>query len=193
MNATVEPADRPDAADRAQLKRLYSVFNSTNSLGGGAGGGIAGELTKSSMEELVARLVRETGFGRGSYFLDVGHGTGKPSLHTAVHPRCEMSAGVECVDGCCRRPFAAAAAAAESAAAAAAAAADASAFLTATRYYGDKWLLSMENLRRALEAKAADELALGAVRFFHADGEVQLTCSLPLLQLHAAPAAGAFR
>jgi hypothetical protein len=94
--AAAEPAKMFAAKPVAKpAARLYQVFSTTNELGGGAGGAIAGELTKRSMEAIVEALQNHAGFNADSKFLDVGHGTGRPSLHMAVHPGCAVSAGVE--------------------------------------------------------------------------------------------------
>eukprot|EP01050_Picozoa_sp_SAG11_P019853 SAG11_NODE_3230_length_2596_cov_1.415298_1_plen_404_part_00 len=88
-------SDNRTGEQHVLLRRLYQVFSTTNELGGGAGGAIAGELTKRSMEAIVKELQDRAGFGADSKFLDVGHGTGRPSLHMAVQPGCAVSAGLE--------------------------------------------------------------------------------------------------
>ena len=65
--------------------------------GGGNGGAIYGEVTKSSMHKLVQLMVDSTNLGPNSRFLDVGSGIGKPNLHVAQYPGVKVSIGIELI------------------------------------------------------------------------------------------------
>ena len=59
-------------------------------------GPIYGELTKSSMQNVVKCMIEHTRLSQDSRFLDVGSGIGKPNLHVAEYPGVSFSCGVEC-------------------------------------------------------------------------------------------------
>ena len=65
--------------------------------GGGNGGAIYGEVTKSSMHKLVQLMVDSTNLGPNSRFLDVGSGIGKLNLHVALYPGVKVSIGIELI------------------------------------------------------------------------------------------------
>jgi len=79
------------------VNRLYSVIQgATGSLGGnGYNGPIYGELTRVSMQRIIAALKEKCQLGIGSSFIDIGSGLGKPCFHVAEDSQCELSVGIE--------------------------------------------------------------------------------------------------
>lgn len=78
-------------------KNVYKIVQKmTGKIGGnGHGGAIYGELTLGSMQKMVELMKKYTDFNKGSRFIDVGCGLGKPNLHVAQDPQVEFSYGIE--------------------------------------------------------------------------------------------------
>ena len=86
----------PVAADEAS-KILYKAMDAEERrLGGGEGMlGVYGTIRKTGMQKVVDALKSSTGMGRGSRFLDVGAGLGRPMLHALISPGVARSRGFE--------------------------------------------------------------------------------------------------
>ena len=79
------------------VEHAYRIIRRlTGNIGGnGYHGPIYGELTMGSMQKIVNLLMKHTGFGKASRFIDVGSGIGKPNIHVAQDPGVAFSCGVE--------------------------------------------------------------------------------------------------
>ena len=86
-----------DAIVTAEVVALYNAINTVNrEMGGsGSGGPMYGEITCKSFQRICSYLKRHMDFKRTSYFLDIGAGLGKPSLHVLLDPGVQFSFGVE--------------------------------------------------------------------------------------------------
>lgn len=78
------------------VNAAYSdVQRASGHIGGEAhGGAIYGEMAKGDMQRLIEVLRTVTQLNRGSVFLDIGAGLGKPSIHVAIEIGC-LAIGVE--------------------------------------------------------------------------------------------------
>ncbi|CAG9461620.1 unnamed protein product [Pedinophyceae sp. YPF-701] len=84
-----EPADvacETDAEKAARLERVAALYRHMRrletQLGGGEGvEGLYGSISQVSMQKVIDVLKSRCGLGRGSVFLDVGAGLGRPILH----------------------------------------------------------------------------------------------------------------
>ena len=85
---------------RAAVDKTYSTSRKvTGGLGGNANGGaIYGELTQGYMQQVCDFLIKHTGLGESSRFIDVGCGLGKPNNHVATYAGVEFSFGLEYVE-----------------------------------------------------------------------------------------------
>lgn len=79
------------------MKVAYSIVKRcTGELGGNASGGaIYGELTIGSMQKVIDAAIKYCKLGKGSLFIDVGSGLGKPNFHVAQYPGVAASVGIE--------------------------------------------------------------------------------------------------
>jgi len=82
---------------RPSVKKVYRIIKKlTGAIGGnGSSGAIYGELTCGSMQKMVNLMMEHTEFGPQSRFIDIGSGIGKPNIHVAQDPGCELSYGIE--------------------------------------------------------------------------------------------------
>ncbi|EJK54465.1 hypothetical protein THAOC_25904 [Thalassiosira oceanica] len=72
----------------------------TGDIGGnGQGAAMYGEMIKSSCQKAIDFLVKKTGLGPDSRFIDIGCGRAKPPLHAALYARANFSFGIE-LDPC---------------------------------------------------------------------------------------------
>ncbi|CAM9568517.1 unnamed protein product, partial [Choristocarpus tenellus] len=80
-----------------QVSHVYRLVNKATGTVGGNGnhGAIYGELTVGCMQKVVNIMKEHCGFNEKCSFIDVGSGLGKPNLHVAQDPGCEISYGLE--------------------------------------------------------------------------------------------------
>ena len=87
----------PDAIVTQEVAKMYQASDKVNrEMGGsGSGGSVYGEITSHSFQKICSYLKQHMNFDRTSYFLDIGAGLGKPSLHVLLDPGVQFSFGVE--------------------------------------------------------------------------------------------------
>ena len=89
--------------DQRRATEINDAFKVIQSQGSGRIGGesspdapLYGEISLGSLDELVESLKEYCDLGTSSIFMDVGSGTGKPSIYLAHNPGLCCSIGIEC-------------------------------------------------------------------------------------------------
>lgn len=92
---SVPPTLRPPTTLSHPLLIRPPTSPSLSPLRNDASGAIYGKLTSDSMQKVEDAMISHCGLGKGSVFIDVGAGLGKPSIQVAQYPGMATSYGIE--------------------------------------------------------------------------------------------------